>query len=91
MGTQPGREWSPSMANEFVALGSSPRGAQALLLCGKVKALLDGRFAVSRDDIRAAAPAALRHRVLVNFHGMAEGITPDRIVAAVLDFIPSNS
>jgi MoxR-like ATPase len=91
IGTQPGREWSPSMVNEFVSLGSSPRGAQALILCGKVKALLDGRFAVSRDDIRAAAPAVLRHRVLVNFHGMAEGMTADMVVQAVLDHIPVNA
>lgn len=91
MGTQPNREYSPPMVNEFVALGSSPRGAQALILCGKVKALLDGRFAVSRDDIRAAAPAVLRHRVLVNFHGMAEGITADSVVDAVLAHIPANA
>jgi MoxR-like ATPase len=91
IGTQPGREWAPPMVNEFVALGSSPRGAQALILCGKVKALLDGRFAVSRDDIRAAAPAVLRHRVLVNFHGMAEGMTADMVVQAVLDHIPVNA
>ncbi|MDP7061302.1 MAG: MoxR family ATPase [Planctomycetota bacterium] len=91
MGTQPGREYSPPMVNEFVALGSSPRGAQALILCGKVKALLDGRFAVSRDDIRAAAPSVLRHRVLVNFHGMAEGVTADAVVDAVLEHIPANA
>ncbi|MCP4093111.1 MAG: MoxR family ATPase [Planctomycetes bacterium] len=91
MGTQPNRDYSPPMVNEFVALGSSPRGAQALILCGKVKALLDGRFAVSRDDIRAAAPAVLRHRVLVNFHGMAEGITADSVVDAVLAHIPANA
>ncbi len=85
IGTQPNREWSPALVNENVALGSSPRGAQALLLCGKVKALLAGRFAVSCDDIRAVAPACLRHRVMINFHGMAEGVTPDMVVAAVLD------
>jgi len=91
MGTQPNRKYSPAMVNEFVALGSSPRGAQALILCGKVHALLDGRFAVSRDDIRAAAPAVLRHRVLVNFHGMAEGISPDALIDAVLAHIPANA
>ena len=91
MGTQPERAYSPPMVNEFVALGSSPRGAQALILCGKVRALLDGRFAVSRDDIRAAAPAVLRHRVLVNFHGMAEGVTADTIVDAVLAHVPANA
>ena len=85
LGTQPNRQWSPALVSDNVALGSSPRGAQALLLCGKVKALLGHRFAVSCDDIRAAAPACLRHRVMINFHGMAEGVTPDQVVAAVLD------
>ena len=84
MGTQPGREFSTPLVNENVALGSSPRGAQALILCGKVKALLNGRFAVSTDDIRAVAPAVLRHRVMINFHGLADGITADQIVADVL-------
>ena len=81
------REWSPQLVDECVALGSSPRGAQALVLCGKVKALLAGRFAVSTDDVRAVAPAVLRHRVMINFHGMAEGTTPDDIVRAVLDHV----
>ena len=85
MGTQPGRDFSTPLVNENVALGSSPRGAQALVLCGKVKALLNGRFAVSTDDIRAVAPAVLRHRVMINFHGLADGITADQIVADVLN------
>lgn len=88
MGTQPGRPYAPGMVNEFVALGSSPRGAQALILCGKVKALLDGRFAVSKDDVRAAAPAVLRHRVMMNFQGQAEGMTSDHVVDAVLERVP---
>ena len=87
MGTQPGREWSPTLVDECVALGASPRGAQALVLAGKVKALLDGRFAVSSDDVRAVAPAVLRHRVMINFHGMADGVSPDAIVQAVLDHV----
>lgn len=84
MATQPGRDGSPALVDENVALGSSPRGAQALLLCAKVRALLGGRFAVSCDDVRQVAPACLRHRVMINFHGMAEGVTPDQVVAAVL-------
>jgi MoxR-like ATPase len=84
MATQPGREMSTALVNENVALGSSPRGAQALILCAKVKALLAGRFAVSTDDIRAVANAVLRHRVMINFHGIADGITADQIVADVL-------
>jgi MoxR-like ATPase len=84
MGTQPGSDYAPKLVNDNVALGSSPRGAQALLLGGKVRALLAGRFAVAAEDVRACAHDVLRHRVLVNFHGQSDGITPDRVVDAVL-------
>ena len=84
MGTQPGSAYAPPSVNENVALGSSPRGAQGLLLGAKVKALLAGRFAVSTDDIRAVAHPVLRHRVMVNFQGQADGVTTDDIVDAVL-------
>ena len=84
MGTQPGSAYAPAVTNQSVALGSSPRGAQALLLAAKVKALLDGRFAVSSEDVRQVAPDALRHRVMVNFQGQSEGVTPDAVVQAVL-------
>ena len=87
MGTQPQSEYAPQLARDNVLLGSSPRGAQALLLVGKVKALLAGRFAVSTDDVRAAAPAVLRHRILINFQGQSDGVTPDRIVQAVLEHV----
>ena len=65
--------------------GSSPRGAQGLLLAGKVRALIDGRFAVSSDDIRSCAHDVLRHRVMVNFQGQADGVTPDHVISAVLE------
>ncbi len=84
MATQPGSEYAPALVNEYVSLGSSPRGAQSLLLAGKVRALTAERFAVSCDDVREIAKSALRHRVMINFHGIADGITPDRIVDAVL-------
>jgi len=84
MGTQPGGEWSPETVTEHVALGSSPRGAQGLLLAGKVQALRAGRFAVSCEDVRSVAHAVLRHRVILNFQGQSEGLTPDDIVDAVL-------
>ncbi|MGB0684612.1 MAG: AAA family ATPase [Planctomycetota bacterium] len=90
MATQPGRDSSPAMVNENVALGASPRGAQALLLAAKVAALLDGRYAVSTEDVRKVAPACLRHRVMINFHGMAEGFTADQVVGAVLDAVPTD-
>jgi MoxR-like ATPase len=84
MGTQPGSAYAPALTNEAVALGSSPRGAQALLLAGKVKALLDGRFAVNAEDVRSVAKDALRHRVMVNFQGQSDGVSADKIVDAVL-------
>jgi len=87
MGTQPDGKYSSGLVDENVLLGSSPRGAQALLLGGKVKALLAGRFAVSTDDIRGVALPVLRHRVIVNFQGQAEGISPDDIVRSVLDHV----
>jgi MoxR-like ATPase len=68
----------------FVRYGASPRGAQALLLAGKIRALLAGRFAVSCDDIKQVARPALRHRMILNFEGEAEGIDPDRIIDAIL-------
>ncbi len=85
--TQPNSNLAPSIVNESVALGASPRGAQGLVLGAKVKALLAGRFAVATDDIRAVAHDVLRHRVLVNFAGQADGITSDNIVSAILEHI----
>ncbi len=84
MGTQPGSDYAPGLVNESVALGSSPRGAQALLLAGKVCALLAGRFAVNTDDVRKVARNALRHRVMVNFQGQSDGVSADDVVEAVL-------
>jgi MoxR-like ATPase len=65
----------------FVKFGASPRGAQALLLAAKIRALFEGRFAASLDDVRAVALPALRHRVLLNFEGEAEGIKTDEVLA----------
>jgi len=88
VGTQPGSAHAPAIVNENVALGSSPRGAQGLILAGKVNALLAGRYSVASEDLRSAAHEVLRHRVIVNFHGQSEGITPDRIIDAVLEHVP---
>ena len=67
-----------SSCAEYVRYGGSPRGAQALVLAGKINALMDGRFNVAIDDIRAVALPALRHRVIRNFEAEAEGITHRR-------------
>lgn len=84
MNTHPDCESAPDSIKRFVRYGSSPRGAQALVLAGKAMALLAGRFNVSGDDITRAALPALRHRIILSFEGEAEGVTPDRLVTAVL-------
>jgi MoxR-like ATPase len=84
MATQPGSAYAPEKVNSSVALGSSPRGAQALLLAAKVRALISGRYAVSVADIKEVALPVLRHRVLINFHGQSEGVTDEAIVRDVL-------
>jgi MoxR-like ATPase len=86
--THPDAPRAPELVRQYVRYGGSPRGAQALVLAGKIHALLDGRYNVATDDIRAVALPALRHRVIRNFEGEAEGITSDAIVRAVLDAVP---
>ncbi len=85
--TQPGSETAPEEINQSVALGSSPRGAQALLLMAKVRALLQGRFAISCDDVRAAALPVLRHRLLLNFEGHARHVRPDDLIRKAINTI----
>ena len=87
MGTQPGSDYAPDSVGAYVSLGSSPRGAQGLILAAKVRALLAGRFAVSTDDIRAMALPVLRHRILVNFHAQANRVAPDQLVEDVLEAV----
>ncbi len=72
------------MVRRYVRYGASPRAAQALILGGKVTALLAGRYNVAFEDLRVVAPAALRHRILLNFEGQAEGVSTDDMVAEVL-------
>ncbi|NKQ34384.1 MAG: MoxR family ATPase [Chloroflexi bacterium] len=84
--THPGSSPAP-LVNQYVRYGSSPRGAQAMVLGAKITALLDGRYNVSFADAAAIAPAALRHRLLLNFEGQAEGISPDDIVANLLESV----
>jgi MoxR-like ATPase len=84
MATHPESEAAPQIVRQYVRYGSSPRGAQALILGGKVTALLAGRYNVAFEDLRAVAPAALRHRILLNFEGQAEGVGADEVVEEVL-------
>jgi len=86
--THPDRPEAIPLAQRFVRYGASPRGGQALILGAKVVALLNGRFNVAFDDVVGIAPAALRHRLILNFDGIAEGITPDQIVTELLERVP---
>jgi MoxR-like ATPase len=84
MGTQPGSGASHALAEKYIRYGSSPRGAQALVECGRVLALMQGRIHLSTDDVRAVAPAVLRHRIILNFDAHADGQTPDTILNKII-------
>jgi MoxR-like ATPase len=86
--THPDGPDSPDVAKRFVRYGSSPRGAQSMLMAAKIRALFEGRFAASTDDLRAVAHASLRHRILLNFEGEAEGVKTDQVVDAILKSLP---
>jgi len=88
LATHPKTATAVPIANKYLRFGSSPRGAQTLLLAGKVRALAQGRFNVSFDDLQAVALPALRHRLIPNFEAEAEGITTDHIIDQVLKDVP---
>jgi MoxR-like ATPase len=83
--THPEHPKCPEKLRRFLRYGASPRGAQALILAAKALALLDRRYHVAREDIRAAAHVALRHRLILSFEGQAEGISPDAIIDRILE------
>ncbi|MDB6122788.1 MAG: MoxR-like ATPase [Pedosphaera sp.] len=91
LATHPQSETAAPITNQYLRFGSSPRGGQCLLLAGKVRALMQGRFNVSFDDIQAVATATLRHRLILNFEAEAEGITTDHIIAQILSEVPKDS
>ncbi|HYP05385.1 MAG TPA: AAA family ATPase [Bryobacteraceae bacterium] len=84
MATQPTEEGAHELARKYIRYGSSPRGAQALVECGRVLALMSGRVHVSADDIRSVAPAVLRHRIIMNFDAHADGQTPDLLLTKII-------
>ncbi len=84
LATHPENPEATAMSKQFLRYGASPRGLQAIILAAKIRALLEGRYAVSIDDIRKVANPALRHRMIMNFEGEAEGIKPDAIVTEIL-------
>jgi MoxR-like ATPase len=86
--SHPEQPSAPPLAQQYLRYGASPRGAQALILGAKITALFAGRLNVAFEDVAAVAPAALRHRLLLNFEGQAEGITTDDVVKELLDKVP---
>lgn len=87
LGTHPESEYTSELTKKYMRYGSSPRGAQALILGGKVRAILDRRYNVAREDLRAVALPALRHRLILNFEGEAEGIDRDQIIEQLLEMV----
>lgn len=88
LASHPNGQYSIEMVKQYVRFGSSPRGVQGLVMAGKVKALLEGRYNAAYEDIRKVARPALRHRVLLNLRGEAEGINEDDIIEDILKRIP---
>jgi MoxR-like ATPase len=91
LATHPKTPTAAAVANQYLRFGSSPRGGQVLVLAGKVRALTQGRFNVSFEDIQAAALPAMRHRLILNFEAEAEGMTTDHIIQQVLKDVPKDA
>jgi MoxR-like ATPase len=87
LATHPGGEYAAAAANQYIRCGASPRGAQALILTAKVRALLEGRYNVSFDDLKKVFFPALRHRLILNFEAQAEGVDSDRILREILEHV----
>jgi MoxR-like ATPase len=84
LATHPGNAEATALSKQFLRYGASPRGLQAIILAAKIRALLEGRYAVAIDDVRHVAAPALRHRLILNFEGEAEGVKADTIIAEIL-------
>jgi MoxR-like ATPase len=87
--SRPDTEEALGFTNEWIKWGAGPRAGQAFLLCAKARALLGGRYAVSFDDVRSIARPVLKHRIIMNFHAEAEGITPDDAIDELLARVPA--
>src|SRR5690606_18363161 len=87
MATHPEHELASEITRRYVRYGASPRGAQALILGAKIRVILDQRYHVAREDLRAMAPAVLRHRLILNFEGQAEGISTDDVIEKILQSV----
>jgi len=91
MATQPGTPSAAEVTKRYIRYGSSPRGAQALIECGRVLALMRGRLHLSIDDVAEVAPAVLRHRIILNFDAHADGETAETILQKILDGITART
>ncbi|CAN5841133.1 MoxR family ATPase [soil metagenome] len=89
MATQPGGRYAPEITGKYVRCGSSPRGAQALMLSAKVRALIEGRFHVGNADVKQVAGDCLRHRLILNFEAEADRVDADEIVRQIVEKTPT--
>lgn len=89
--THPESPEAPDLVRQYVRYGSSPRGGQSLILGAKINALLEGRFNVAFEDVQNIAAPVFRHRLLLNFEGMAEGVTTDTVIADLLEKVPQEA
>jgi MoxR-like ATPase len=91
LASHPNGPFAPPVSNQYIRWGSSPRGVQTLVLAAKVRALLDGRYNVSFEDLRRVYLPSLRHRVLLNFEAQAEGIETDEVLLKLLAAVPEKA
>jgi MoxR-like ATPase len=91
LATHPQGQFAPAITNQYVRWGASPRGAQTLALASKVRALLDGRYNVSFEDVHRTYLPALRHRIVLNFEAQAEGVEPDAVLLKLLEEVPQKA
>lgn len=91
LATHPNGPFAVPVTNQYLRWGSSPRGAQTVTLAAKVRALLNGRYNVSFDDIRRVYLPAMRHRVILNFEAAAEGIEPDQVLSEIIKKVPEKA
>ena len=88
LATHPGGKWAPEQVTKYVRFGASPRAAQALVMGGKVAALMDGRYNVGFRDVAAVAHLALRHRLILGFEAEADGVNAENLVTGILEHAP---
>ncbi len=86
--TRPASPTAPDFIKQYVTYGASVRAAQYLVLGGKARALMQGRYHVSFEDVAALAPPVLRHRILTNFHAQSERVTTDQLIAKLVEAVP---